>query len=243
MLEFLLTGINGPFELLFRQTDAPNESNRAILAGRATQRKLRLVACACMRRAKDFGGSDRLRAIRISEQFADGLVDQAALKEAFVQLRKLPEPIPPDADFALSVFGPTDAVHEARLIDVFSSLGPEFDVWGVAARVAEIITETEGAENLSRRGKEERGQQAHLLRDIFGNPFRPVTLDPACLNEKTRAVARAIYDNGEFGNLRRLARALKEDAACANREVQDHCEWQTRHVRGCWVVDLILGKA
>jgi len=196
-----------------------------------------------MSRTKVFGGPDQLHAIRISEQYADGLVDKAALEDAFVPVRKLPEPIPWDADMALSVFGPTDMAWEARLIEVFLTLGPELDVRAVATKAAEIITECEGAEYLSRRGRDERSQQAHLLRDIFGNPFRPVPLDTSQLTAKTRSLAKAIYEEGRFTKLPLLAKALKQDAGCANRDLRDHCQWPIPHVRGCWVVDLVLGNS
>src|SRR5262249_17918824 len=164
-------------------------------------------------------------------------------EEAFAPVSKLPEPIPCDADFALSVFGPTDMVWEARLIDLLLGLGPELDVRAVATKAAGIVTELEGAEYLSGRGRDERSQQAHLLRDIFGNPFRPVPLDPSCLDARTRSVAETIFEKGQFSKLPLLARALKKDAGCANRELLDHCRWPTRHVRGCWVVDLVLGRS
>jgi hypothetical protein len=133
--------------------------------------------------------------------------------------------------------------REARLIEIFLALGPELDVRAVAAKTAEIITEDMGADNLSSRGRDERSQQAHLLRDIFGNPFRPVLLDPSCFNDKTRSVAKTIYEKRDFANLRRLGRALQKDAGCPNRALLDHCEWPTRHVRGCWVVDLVLANS
>jgi hypothetical protein len=242
MLEFLQTGFGAPSDSSSRKIDSQSEGKRGILSWEATHRKLRLFACACMRRTRVLNDPDRLHAIEISEQYADGLVDKATLEEAFVPVRKLPKPIPHDADFALSVFGPTNMVWEARLIEVLLTLGPELDVRAVATKAAELITECEGAEYLSGRGRVEKSQQAHLLRDIFGNPFRPVPLDPSCLNDKTRSVARTIYEKGQFANLPRLGSALKEDAGCANRELLDHCQWPTRHVRGCWVVDLVLGK-
>jgi hypothetical protein len=129
------------------------------------------------------------------------------------------------------------------------------DVREVATKTAEIITLCEGAEYLSRRGRVERSQQAHLLRDVFGNPFRPMHLDSSCFNEQTRAIAETIYNKksgdvamtiyrrGQFKGLPRLARALKKDAGCTNRELWDHCRWPIQHVRGCWVVDLVLGKS
>src|SRR4051794_19053412 len=104
MLEFLQGGLSDPFDSLFDKTDAPSEGAPGLPSWKATQRKLWLFACACMRRVTGFGCADQDHAIRISEQYADGLVGRAALEEAFVSVRKLPEPIPCDADFALSVF-------------------------------------------------------------------------------------------------------------------------------------------
>jgi len=241
MLEFLGTRITDPFDSLFSRIDSLNERPRGSLSWRAAQRKLRLFACACVRRTEAFGSPDQLHAIRISEQYADGLVDRAALEDAFVPGRTLPEPLPDDADMALSVVGPTDMAWEARLIELLLNLGPELDVRAVATKAAEIITDCEGAEYLSRRGRDERSQQAHLLREIFGNHFRPVHLDTSQLTAETRSLAKAIYDERRFAKLPLLAKALKRDAGCANGDLLDHCQWPIPHVRGCWVVDLVLG--
>lgn len=255
MLEFLQASVGDPFDSKFDKGDPQSERAPGLPSWKATQRKLRLFATACMMRVPGMGSAEQNHAIRISEQYADGLVDRAALEAAFVAARKLPKPLPLDADFALSVCGQPNMVWEAHLIEVFSTLGPELNVQAVATKTAEVITLYEGAEYLSSRGRVEGSQQAHLLRDIFGNPFRPVDLDPSCLNEKTRAiaetiyskksgaVAKTIYREGQFANLPRLARALKKDAGCTNRELWDHCQWPIQHVRGCWVVDLILGKS
>jgi hypothetical protein len=80
------------------------------------------------------------------------------------------------------------------------------------------------------------------LRDIFGNPFRPVTFDPDWRTSTAVAIAQAAYDSREFGNLPVLADAL-QDAGCENADVLDHLRGPGPHVRGCWVVDLVLGKA
>jgi hypothetical protein len=128
-------------------------------------------------RTKLFGGPAELNAIRTSEQYADGLVDRAALEDDLVPVSKLPEPIPYDADMALSVFGPTDMIWEAKLIALLMGLGPELDVKAVATKAAEIVAEHEGGRYFSRPGGSGRKQQAHLVREIFGNPFRPVHLD------------------------------------------------------------------
>ena len=84
-----------------------------------------------------------------------------------------------------------------------------------------------------------------VLRDVVGNPFRRGTLDPAWLrwNHGTiPAIARHIYDDRAFHDLPILADAL-EDAGCTDAAILAHCRQPGAHVRGCWVVDLLLGKS
>jgi hypothetical protein len=91
---------------------------------------------------------------------------------------------------------------------------------------------------------EERPHQARLLRDIFGNPFRPVTVDPSWLrwNDGTvPKIAQGIYEERAFERLPILADALL-DAGCDNEDILSHCRGEGPHVRGCWVIDLLLGK-
>jgi hypothetical protein len=79
---------------------------------------------------------------------------------------------------------------------------------------------------------------------VLGNPFRPVAFDPAWLAWNDGAVAKraqAIYDDRGFDRLPLLADAL-EDSGCTEAEILAHCRGPGPHVRGCWVVDLLLGK-
>ncbi len=90
----------------------------------------------------------------------------------------------------------------------------------------------------------EQAEVAALYRDVVGNPFRPVVIAPAVLawNEGTvRRLAQAIYDERAFDRLPLLADAL-EEAGCDDADVLAHCRGPRPHVRGCWVVDLLLGK-
>jgi len=80
---------------------------------------------------------------------------------------------------------------------------------------------------------------AHLIREIFGNPFRPVAVDPGWLTPKVVTLAHTIYDKRAFDRLPVLADAL-EDAGCHETDIFDHCRRPGVHVRGCWVVDLVL---
>lgn len=83
--------------------------------------------------------------------------------------------------------------------------------------------------------------QGDLFRDIFGNPFRPVTLDPEWLTSTVTALARHMYDSLDFTAMPILADAL-EEVGCENADILSHCRGPGPHVRGCWVVDLVLGK-
>jgi hypothetical protein len=87
----------------------------------------------------------------------------------------------------------------------------------------------------------ERAAQCDLVRDIFGNPFRQVTADPAWLTSTVVQLAAGIDAERAFDRLPILADAL-QDARCDSAEVLDHCRGPGPHVRGCWVVDLVLGK-
>jgi hypothetical protein len=94
--------------------------------------------------------------------------------------------------------------------------------------------------------------QAKLLHDLFGNPFRPAAVDPAWLAWEGGTIvtlARAIYDerllpSGRLDPTRLavLADAL-EEAGCRDGDVLGHCRRPAEHVRGCWLIDLLLGRS
>ena len=79
------------------------------------------------------------------------------------------------------------------------------------------------------------------LRCVFGNPFRPVTLDPAWLTSDVLLLARGIYADRAFDRMPILADAL-QDAGCDNDDMLTHCRGPGPHARGCWVVDLLTGR-
>jgi hypothetical protein len=90
----------------------------------------------------------------------------------------------------------------------------------------------------------ERTVQSQLLRHVFGNPFCPVSIDPAWLsrNDGTiRRLAEAIYQERAFDRMPILSDAL-EDAGCTDPAILEHLRGPGPHCRGCWVVDLLLDK-
>jgi hypothetical protein len=92
---------------------------------------------------------------------------------------------------------------------------------------------------------EQAARQAGVLRDVFGPlPFRAVAVTPTWLTATVLILlilARQMYERREFSPIPILADAL-QDAGCDNEDVLAHCRADGPHVRGCWVVDLVLGK-
>jgi len=81
-----------------------------------------------------------------------------------------------------------------------------------------------------------------LLREILGNPFRPVAILPDWRTSTAVGLAQSMYESRNFSPMPILADAL-EEAGCDNPDILSHCRGDGPHVRGCWVVDLVLGKA
>jgi cysteine desulfurase len=88
----------------------------------------------------------------------------------------------------------------------------------------------------------ERRELAFLIRDIFGNIFRPISLDPSWADRTVVKLAESIYDDRAFDRLPVLADALQK-AGCNNVDILSHCREGGEHVRGCWVVDAILADS
>ena len=96
----------------------------------------------------------------------------------------------------------------------------------------------------SMAGDEMRSRFCSLLQESVGNPFHPVTFNVnwATANDSTAAkLAHVIYDEKRFNDRPILADAL-EEAGCDHAEILQHCREEREHVRGCWVLDLILGR-
>lgn len=80
-----------------------------------------------------------------------------------------------------------------------------------------------------------------LIQDIFSNRFHPIPFEPAWRTNTVVSLSRIAYETREFAAMPILADAL-QDAGCDNSDILDHCRGNCPHTRGCWVVDLILGK-
>ncbi len=198
------------------------------LGQQANERKRRLFGCACCRclwpRELSVGGMPDL--ITRNEARADGLLDHYEVAEAWDVKGTDLEAWTARLDSANQVLS-----HEPRPYRaVFAA------AWAIAEDVETAVNGLIGVAN-----SEEEVIQAHIVRDIFGNPFRPVTFVPEWRTDTAVSLARQMYDSREFGVMPILADAL-QDAGCDNDDILDHCREPGPHVRGCWVVDLVLGK-
>jgi hypothetical protein len=193
----------------------------ACLRGKASERKFRLFAVACCRRVWDLLGHERHRhRVETAEQYVDGQVTEHAVEDVASGGHD-------------GSGGPTEAAFWCCAEDFF-----------FAARLV-----ASQARRSDRRLSLEQRCKTALVRDLFGNPFDPVTLTPAWRTPTVIAVARAAYEErhlpgGELdaGQLAVLADAL-EDAGCTNPDIPGHLRGPGPHVRGCWAVDLCLGLA
>lgn len=207
--------------------------------GKASGRKLRLFAVACCRQVWELLTDVRgRRAVEAAERFADGQISSEELAQAWEAALQA----------ANNAFVSDDRVVSIPLWVAFSA--PEKAAESVCHYVLQVEkarqsgdpfdplfpgTRTNDKPPLPRR-------QVRLLRDLFGNPFRPPSFPASWLawNDGTLVkLAAAIYEERRFGDLPVLADAL-EEAGCDHPEVLAHCRGGGEHVRGCWVVDQIL---
>jgi hypothetical protein len=208
----------------------PDEIVR-FLQAKASDRKLRLFACACVRVVWNYVVEERARlAVEVSERYADGRASDDELEEAFAYANRVVGPGRPGG------LASWDAHDAARLAAHPLRRGLADSTACAAARAGAA-----GGEEYWKNYSIEQTNQCILLRDIFSNPFRPIVLNPTWRTANVLALAQAIYADRAFERMPILGDAL-EDAGCDNVEILNHCRQPGEHVRGCWVVDLILGK-
>lgn len=90
-------------------------------------------------------------------------------------------------------------------------------------------------------GRDYRRGLGLIIHEIYGNPFRSVVVEASWLTTDARLLAGGIYTDRAFDRMPILADAL-QDAGCDNDDILNHCRGPGPHVRGCWVIDLVLGK-
>jgi hypothetical protein len=180
--------------------------------GRPSERKLRLFAVACSRRMWDQIDGLGRHAVDVAEKFADGIAGAEELRAA----RLLCQGAGGQAAWYAAASNPAIAARNA-------------------ARSAQA-----GAAQLGFEA-DELLAQAHLVGEIFGDPIRPVSFAPAWRTPGIIELAHRIYEDRSFDQMPDVANALHQ-GGCNNLAILSHCRQLTVHVRGCWVVDLLLDK-
>jgi len=202
------------------------------LDGKGSDRKLRLFACACCRRVWSLLWADKHAhaAVTTAERCADGLEGIEALAASGEIVRRNLELYPGEPVYDASYWACGDNIQE----DVYNCAG-------YAANNSTLPLEQESGSVCDVKVLEEQAAQSGLLREIFGNPFRQPAFEMAWATSNAVAIAQAIYTERAFDRLPILADAL-EDAGCTDAAILNHCRQPGEHARGCWVVDLALGK-
>jgi hypothetical protein len=168
--------------------------------------------------------------VAVSERYADRLVTKEQLKAARKRASGCELSTSRLDAYQAAVETANGAAYAVRLLAI--------DSGGIDPVIVGLSTYTAASNRLA---QEQSGRQVAILRDLIGNPFRSVCLSPSWLTRTVSGLAQAIYDEGAFDRLPVLADAL-EDAGCAELTILEHLRGPGPHVRGCWVVDLILGK-
>lgn len=224
-----------------------------IIRKQGTERRQRLAACACCRTqwAED-RRSPRSRAFEwvfdCSERYADGQCDEAEARAVFEKAMDLANPqIAMQGLEELEIFKRmvrtalcANPLPNAPLSMLASEEPKRTRFFGAIRKViGNWLSIAEAADPQAPRP----AIWCHLIRDIFGNPFRPVTLNSAWLTWHDGllvSMAQWMYDSRDFGDMPVLADAL-EEAGCSDFYILNHCREPGEHVRGCHVVDLCLG--
>jgi hypothetical protein len=222
------------------------------LGDRASQRKLRLFAAACCRPLVGLIEGEWFReGVELVERQAD---DSVSVQEvdfcraaAMATQEGQPEEWEIDAESAAAraIVWLLEEGWLAQLYDVTDSTAQalahlaEREVFPASAPFRPARPEQ--GNDVFRR---EQARQCALLREVFGDPFLPKSIDPMWLAANDGAavhLARGIYEGRAYEEMPILADAL-EEAGCDDTDMLWHCRHGKDHVRGCWVVDLLLGK-
>lgn len=196
--------------------------------GLADERRLRLFACACCRAVWHLlGDRQHRKLVLVAERYADGKTIERAIKKA-----------DQDAHYA-SLAGRGGGMWHAEFA-AHCLCAAAFSV-GLARRVAVCVAEGLAEEAAEREQPVTQSPLPALLRDTF-NPFRGAASEAAARTPEVQVLAQRIYDERAFDHIPELAGALAA-AGCRDAEVLAHLRSPGPHVRGCWAVDLVLGRA
>jgi hypothetical protein len=199
------------------------------------RRRLRLFSVACCRRLGRWIINERLwKCLDAAERYADGRLKDSGLDHWTAEANRSWQA----AEQPGARIRNRPAVVRAHHAIAYTCLSDRYRAYARAAPIILGASKEFGGPFV----REMRSLFPRLLRDIFGNPFRPVPFDRAWRTAAVVGLAETIYADRDFNLMPVLGDAL-EEAGCDEEGVLRHCrDPQQVHVRGCWVVDLVLGR-
>jgi hypothetical protein len=223
---------------------------------RVSDRKLRLFLAGCCRRVWRLMPDGRCRAaVEQAEEFADGSATGEELAAAFRAAEAAHQVARRRLDWHGTAYTRADVTPQrnAALVAANAAAAAALTAHPMAPREAYSVCLGAGSAASTDAGAlnhvGEHEEQCRLLRDVLGNPFRPVALHPARVTADVLSLVRAAYEERflpsgalEPVRLALLADAL-EEAGCDNADLLSHLRSEGPHVRGCWALDLVLGKS
>jgi RNA polymerase sigma factor (sigma-70 family) len=212
----------------------------AHLASKAGERKLRMFAVACCRSVWAALTDERCqRAVEAVERHADAPLPtedwERVREEARSGFGTAQTPQCKDAN------SPRTASCAAAMAAWHATIPDALEAAGrTGYQAANAARRAPGADFINAFAQACLAH-ADWLRDIFGNPFRSVAFSSEWHTDTVVSLARQQYESRDCSAMPILADAL-QDAGCDSTDILDHCRGSGSHVRGCWVVDLVLGK-
>lgn len=211
----------------------------ADLGARADVRRLRLLACACCRAIWPQLPDPRSRAgIEVAERYADGKANERELAAARTKALAAAGNGERKAGYApywTLNHNLRDSLAHALMAAVDAAMLSAVGTARAGKESAVWMTTTTAASAAA------MAHQADLVREVFGNPFRPGTMRAGWRTSVVVGLARQAYAEREFTILPVLADAL-EDAGCEDADLLTHLRGPDTHVRGCWALDRVLGR-
>jgi hypothetical protein len=227
----------------------------------STERQARLYAVACCRRIWHLLVDERSRlAVRTAERLADGEATSEERQAVYAAARAANREAEAKANARVQAPGMVDFDNAAEATCAAASSAqyscersepPHIreSIWHAGSAAAYAVAFLTAAkvgcslkgDPAQRARRAEHAIQVPLLRDILGNPFRPVVVAPESLTPAVVDLAKAFYVDGRFDRLADLADRV-EATGFGQKEVLAHLRSPDAHIRGCWAVDLLLNK-
>ncbi|OAI53022.1 hypothetical protein AYO44_16365 [Planctomycetaceae bacterium SCGC AG-212-F19] len=214
------------------------------LGNQASDRRLWLFACAaCRRYSHVFGDAASRTAVEVGERYADCRATDTELDDAsndafghrpnFVGREVIGEIA---VASAFAVVNPANRDPNVPAFSTAQAVQRTMDDLGLVAEICSDRDKPAAERDPRRAVAVERAEQVALLRHIFGNPFRPYAA-PASWPSVVVDLAQGLYDGR--GDRLIFADALEE---AGHTELAEHFRAEEWHPKGCWAVDLVLGK-